>query len=284
MPIQIKCSCGKSLAVQDQFAGRKVKCPGCGQPVQVPGSPQAGSPQTSSQPNPKPAPGSQQQAYAQAPQAQPLQAQAPQQAPAYGGLDDLFDEAGFQRNVTSVCPACNEPMPPEAALCVKCGFNKLTGQTVQRHMTVGVDIDPSEMVLRKAEQDMKDADRMQRNMTENAGMPWWMLGLILFVLGSATTVAVLAVNAANRVENVGFDPMSMFLQLAGAACSLVAIGATIKLIFDGFQESPKTGLLCLTIVYLFVFTFQKPKGRIGALIVAVVMGGIAGGLFAASNR
>jgi hypothetical protein len=29
MPIQIKCACGKSLQAKDEFAGKKVRCPGC---------------------------------------------------------------------------------------------------------------------------------------------------------------------------------------------------------------------------------------------------------------
>jgi len=30
MPIQIKCECGKLLSVKEEFAGKKVRCPGCG--------------------------------------------------------------------------------------------------------------------------------------------------------------------------------------------------------------------------------------------------------------
>ncbi len=30
MPLTLTCSCGKSLQVADQYAGRRVKCPGCG--------------------------------------------------------------------------------------------------------------------------------------------------------------------------------------------------------------------------------------------------------------
>lgn len=30
MPITFSCDCGRTLRVQDQFAGKKVKCPGCG--------------------------------------------------------------------------------------------------------------------------------------------------------------------------------------------------------------------------------------------------------------
>jgi hypothetical protein len=36
MPIQIRCSCGKHLAVKDEAAGKRVKCPACGDVRPVP--------------------------------------------------------------------------------------------------------------------------------------------------------------------------------------------------------------------------------------------------------
>ena len=36
MPVTFTCSCGKTLQVKDEFAGRRVRCPACQQPVSVP--------------------------------------------------------------------------------------------------------------------------------------------------------------------------------------------------------------------------------------------------------
>ncbi len=36
MPIPVQCSCGKTLNIPDQYAGQKVKCPGCSATVAVP--------------------------------------------------------------------------------------------------------------------------------------------------------------------------------------------------------------------------------------------------------
>ena len=36
MPIVVVCPCGKSVTAKDELAGRRVKCPGCGQPLLVP--------------------------------------------------------------------------------------------------------------------------------------------------------------------------------------------------------------------------------------------------------
>lgn len=36
MPIRLKCSCGRSLQVKDEFAGRKVRCPSCASVLKIP--------------------------------------------------------------------------------------------------------------------------------------------------------------------------------------------------------------------------------------------------------
>lgn len=262
MPIQIKCRCGKALAVKDQFAGKAVKCPGCGAGIQVPA---AGGP----------AP-----AAPIAPAAQPIGAAA-----VGNPMNDLFDEEGFGSNIAAVCPQCAAEMGADAILCTACGFNKTTGESIRGHLTPGVDISTSALALEKAALDMQRDIKMQKDMTELAGMPWWMLGLILFILASATGLAVMAVMSATRVTgNDSFNPMMAFLQLSGAACSLVSFGAFMRLVIDGFKQNRKTGFLCFTGIYLFVFVFQKPKGRIGAFLVFLVLGGIAAALLAKSQQ
>jgi hypothetical protein len=42
MPVKVACSCGKRFTAKDEFAGRKTKCPGCGQPLVIP-QPQSGA-------------------------------------------------------------------------------------------------------------------------------------------------------------------------------------------------------------------------------------------------
>lgn len=36
MPIRVKCACGKGLSVKDELAGKRIKCPGCGEALPVP--------------------------------------------------------------------------------------------------------------------------------------------------------------------------------------------------------------------------------------------------------
>ena len=74
------------------------------------------------------------------------------------------------------------------------------------------------------------------------------------------------------------------MRSTASACALVAVGAFFKLVFAGFKENQKTGFLRMTILYLFVFVFQKPKERIGAFLVMLVLGGIAGALLMQSQN
>src|SRR2546428_11367635 len=45
MPIPVSCQCGQSFRAKDDLAGKRVKCPKCGQVLQIPGAaPSASAP------------------------------------------------------------------------------------------------------------------------------------------------------------------------------------------------------------------------------------------------
>ncbi|QDT11221.1 zinc ribbon domain-containing protein [Planctomycetes bacterium K23_9] len=244
MPIQVKCQCGKALKVKDELAGKAVKCPGCGKVIKI-GQKAAAPVKPSVKPSAKPA-------------SKPAAARPPAAAaaPVGGGdsLDDLFDEEGFSDHVASLCPNCRAEMSTGAVFCTKCGFNKETGDLMQAHKTAGVDIDAGTMALDKAEADMKKADRLQREMESKAGMPWWMLALVIFMMGSGTAIAVIAVNMANRTEEGSaseFSAMALFLQVCAGAVSFLSVGALLKLgILFAKKEAQKKDIIKLTIGFL----------------------------------
>lgn len=253
MPIPVQCTCGKQASVRDELAGKAIKCPNCSKVIQVPGAAKA-------------------------------VASRPAAAPVRTDMDDLFAEEGLDRQIASICPACSHEMKATDVLCTKCGFNKQTGERLDGHKVAGVDIDVGTMALQKAAEDIKHAKKLQEQLQGKQGMPPWMLGLILFLLGGATVIAVIVVNASRRIdENVTFSPMGMFLNLAGAAFALIAVGATLVLIGRAFMSSRKEGFLSLTIVYLFYFAFQDRRERLKVLITAIVCGGLAGGAFAMAS-
>lgn len=287
MPIAVKCGCGKQLNVKDELAGKAIKCPGCGNVIKVgtagarsaarpAAAPRPGAAPAGNRPaNPKPA--------ATRPAAPRPAVASPMQAASSSSMDDLFAEEGMDREVHAICPACSKELAPGAVLCTKCGFNMTTGEVLDGHKVLGVDIDKGTMALNKAEQDMAAAKKAQQDLLNKAGMPPWMLALVLFILGSAVAIAVLAVNASRREEAITFKPMQMFMNLGGSAFLLVSIGALFSLIALAFRTSLKQGFLSLTILYLFVFPFKHGKGSWKILAVAIVCGGIAGAFFAGAS-
>ena len=200
-------------------------------------------------------------------------------------MNDLFSEEGFSAQVEAVCPLCRAEMPASAVLCTKCGYHKESGMQFEAHKTAGVDIDHGTMALQKAADDMVKDKEMQRKMLAGAGMPWWGLALTLFVIGSGLTIAVLAVNASRRVdESISFNPMGLFLMLSGVAFYLVAQGSFLMIVVHAFKQSVKQGLLTLFIpFYALYYVFVNPRETWKFLAGAIVLGGIAGGLFAAAS-
>lgn len=242
MPIRVSCQCGKALSVKDAMAGKAVKCPGCGNVVRVPGG-DAAAPAKAAAAAPAPV------------------------APAAGGISDLFDEEGFSDQVAAVCPACRSELKAGAILCTKCGYNTQTGEQFEAHKLAGVDIDYGELALMKAESDLAADKKAQEDMVNKAGLPWWGLALILFMIGSSVGLAVITVNAARREEGkeFNFDPIATFYALSGTAFALVAAGALIKLIVHAIKKDAEK----ITIIKL--------------VVTGIVLLGVAIGFFVAAN-
>lgn len=199
-------------------------------------------------------------------------------------MEDLFDEEGFSSEVAAVCPACRAEMTAGSVFCTKCGYNTQTGEQMHGHKTAGVDIDHGTLALQKAETDMAAADKMQKDMLSKAGLPWWGLALVLFMVGSGLTIAVLAVNASRRVdENFAFNPLALFFVLSGAGFYLVGLGASLMIVVHAFKTDTIKGVLCLFVpFYMFYYICTHWSDTWKYFITSIILGGIAGGFFAAA--
>src|SRR5262245_36778418 len=56
MPIPFHCDCGKKLQAQEEFVGKKLRCPGCGKVLTIPSAPAAPPPTPAPAPAPPPPP------------------------------------------------------------------------------------------------------------------------------------------------------------------------------------------------------------------------------------
>lgn len=94
MAIEFSCQCGKRIRVSEKFAGRRAKCPGCGEAISIP-SPDAPGDEID------------------------------------GNLlyEAIGDALGAPDPVQ--CPNCDRPMAVNAAVCSHCGYNRIARAHVQ---------------------------------------------------------------------------------------------------------------------------------------------------------
>jgi DNA-directed RNA polymerase subunit M/transcription elongation factor TFIIS len=274
MPIAVACQCGKTLNVRDELAGKAVKCPACQQILKVPaaGKPATGKPPTTANTNAPKAP-TPRTPTPKTPTPRPAAASA---AAASSSLDSLFEESGFAVKTGKFCPECAQLLLPGAVLCTHCGYHLESGSKLQGHRVSFEDPDSGEAALRRAEANIK-RDREAQERMQAAGMPPWVMAMILFILSSCTAVAVAAVNVAQRGKDdtTTFNATATMLLLAGIAFTAVAIGASCTVLYRAFKSSPKEGMFVLLIPgygFYYAATHFRAVGKpfITCLITAII--------------
>jgi len=108
--IKFKCKCGKVLAADVKFAGKKAKCGGCGQAVVIPLSQPAGT-RAATSPGP-------------APQVKKSPAPIAAAPPASAAAKSIFDEETeyeLDRPAAATCFVCGETLPAGSSACPHCG-------------------------------------------------------------------------------------------------------------------------------------------------------------------
>ena len=173
MPIQVACSCGQKFSAKDELAGKRAKCPKCGQPLVI------GAP-----------------AKAEAASSDPLGGS--------GGVSGLMDQAGFEKAGGTACPKCNAGMQRGAVLCVECGYHLETGEVLKtKFLKDDVEVDDGSTValqgiklkskgnaiLDQAQRDFVREKLLQESVMKTA--PLWLIVLALgvFVGFVATVIA-----------------------------------------------------------------------------------------------
>lgn len=198
MPIQADCSsCGHSFQASSKYAGKKVKCPECKEPLTLPAAKskaKASSKKNAAKITLKCKCGQKFNAKAElagkkikCPKCeQPIRvpagnkiakAKPPTQEASIG---DLFDEVGFNTEDGSAhrkCPECRAPMTDEAIICIDCGYNENTGKRMETYRPLTA------------------ADRAKRMAKPDrpAGAQKGAGGKLPMILGGVVLVALLAV-------------------------------------------------------------------------------------------
>ncbi|MEZ6089754.1 MAG: hypothetical protein R3C05_17345 [Pirellulaceae bacterium] len=254
MAIQFQCQCGKELKLKDEFAGKKIRCPSCQQPLQVPAVDDLA---------------------ADLPPVQQFAQPTPAAAghPGAGGLGALFDEEGMGPLSGPVCMGCAKEMRPGTVICMNCGFNMQTGQRLQGFTESQAAASRyGNAALDEAAAHMQRDAEVQRQIS-GTGLPVWVLATILMCLGGLAVMGVFVSNtfAAEEGADTG-SPVPRYI-LIGILLFLQACGMYfwIRLTIAGFNEEPKHGFLCLfTIVYApFYGMMRKPLRSYGVSMLVV---------------
>lgn len=154
MAINVTCRCGKKLAVRDELAGRKGKCPACGSVLEIPALPSAGSPPPvpaappPARPAPKPAPAKPAGAPAVPARPSPEPGKKSSSRIVFPPPSAKETGTGGAGKPGKTCHNCGAPVKAQEIFCVKCGVSleqreqsKLAGR---KEVSVGFNRGPAE--------------------------------------------------------------------------------------------------------------------------------------------
>lgn len=230
--IAVKCKCGQKFAAKPELSGKKVKCPGCKEPIRIPGGTAAGAKNVPAKVTKKPA---KSKAVSTEVSAAPT-------------IDDLFDEVGFNTEDGSAhrkCPECRASMPDEAIICIDCGYNEKTGKKMETYRPV------------TAEDRAKEADvlatpaTMPRRSGKKSSAGGVESEYKLPIISFAVSLGLYLLAAGLMLVDPAFGAMAMLAALA--VSFLLALAGGFWLIGIAFGDSVVQGLLCWFVPFYGLF-------------------------------
>ena len=255
MPISCQCaSCGAKMNVADKFAGKRAKCPKCGQPIDIPAAPAAQDSLFGDDLS--------------------LAAETPRTPPAKSAgwgasakdprshLDSLLDEMGVEAAVSGpTCPSCNSSIDEGALICINCGFNFQTGERVYSQVRSDPNAARSQMseadkIMAKAEAEIAVNPISQEDQGYGDGPESFFLAAGALLVGALLVAAIVGIVVLfdKLTESSGM----MVIVMLCIATVLMMIGQ-IWITIAAFKESVGQGLAIFTLLYIPVFGFLRGK-------------------------
>lgn len=222
MPIKVACQCGAAFAAPDHYAGKTVKCPKCANPLTVP----------------------------QAVQRPPAQAAAASPPATFGGgIADLLDEAGITQTAGMRCPKCQKDMPPNAVVCVACGFNMQTGAAVatsyKKRASDG-HAAAADTVLERAAADLSKTPTVETEQTSMGVLGGYIMAFALLV--TAVVTLGLAYLGFTKIEASGNSQYYAGIVMIVVG-SLMSSISNLVLLYHNFKAGIGFGLASLFIPF-----------------------------------
>jgi len=275
MPIRVTCQCGASLNIPDAMAGKSAKCPKCGKPLTIPQlNASGGSPKTPSNKTSTSSPPS--DLARSGPTTKPAGLAAVPGAAVPGALEQLFADAGLDKQPAQKCPNCKTEITPGAALCVACGLNLTTGETLKGFKIAGEEEDEGpkfkDYRLTRAARSIKKEKNEEMEL-RFVGAPWWVYLAIVFGLITITVFGVIYVDglggeegASSKASIKSFEgrvqrqpPQRLLIIVSFLVSSMVVMMATIAIQVKAFQRNVKSGFLTFIPGYAHYYSIAARK-------------------------
>ena len=246
MSIKVECQCGQKFAAKDSMAGKRVKCPKCNQALVIPSG------------------------------AQPEPRKWGAGATAASPVLDLLDEAGVQHARTGPqCPECDADLPPEALICIQCGYNVQTGRRMD---TVGEEdmenMTDAQKMIAKAEQEIEDTPITAEGQDYGDGPESFILAIV--ALTAMVIIVGIAVGLIYFLDVFVGEAINPPLISFWVGILMYIVGR-MWIIIVAFLQHVGHGLGAL---FCELYAIYFGISRIGALwapTVSMVLGGIVSG-------
>ncbi len=248
MAIKATCSsCNSTFNAKDTLAGRRVKCPKCGDKMTVP-------------------------------EKKAVKARTGRKVNPTAGSFDVMDELLKEANVKSVargnvCDDCGAELPLGAVICVECGFNTETGSRLRTDMydeenESDAGETAAQRMLRQAEKDIEETPIGADDQDFGDGAESFVIagvaGIILAIMiGLALLVVFLMENLSEAVHSS---------QISMIAAITMTIGCGIWITIVAFFVKKSQGIICVATLglYCMVFGFMQGKQLLLPTIVMIV--------------
>jgi len=272
MPIRVTCQCGVNLNIPDAMAGKSAKSPKCGKSITIPRlNVSGGSPKTPSNQSP-----SSKTSTLTTPSTQASNSPTTKPAGPAGALEQLFVDAGLDKQPAQKCPSCKTEIVPGAALCVACGLNLTTGETLKGFKIVGEEEDEGpkfkDYRLTRAARAIKKEETEEIEL-RFIGAPWWVYLAIVLGLITITVFGVIYVDglggeegASNQASIKSFEgrvqrqpPQRLLIIVSFLVSTMVVMMATIAIQVKAFQRSTKSGFLTFIPGYVHYYSIAARK-------------------------
>lgn len=265
MAIPAICSCGKRFGAPEKYAGKRVKCPDCRNPLQIPRAQSARSASKSSDAPAKlrarcscggtftvrqefagrtvKCPNCQQavkipatSGASKASARQAIKPPVPETAPP-DAADELFDELGIGIGGSQTgrrCPECKAAMAEEAVICIACGYNENLGRKMQT-------IRPTTHEDRTAARAGRGGgSRVPRAKSKSRGGSGGQL------VQGVLPVAILLILG---LGGLAFVSPAIAMPLLGLTSIVAMFGGGLWLLGVAFTDSPLQGVLCVFVPF-----------------------------------